>query len=234
MKRSVFAFVAVAGLAAAANAQVGTGLVVYEVSDDGGATWNGGLVETVASSVKVRILASWSSDADMYAFGGSQFDVVVTGVGGAGAADTVANAMRPWPTNTGSAQTIVATRFGNQIKIDDARDTLGPGAGTRGVFPGLLAQNFAGTNFSTANPLTIFEFDLNLDGSIGDRDLSSLYIAPPGGNTIDRVMRIYTSPTGAQNTPSTTTRGATVRVVPAPGALALLGLGGLAIARRRR
>lgn len=234
MKRSVFAFVAVAGLAAAANAQVGTANVAYEVSDDGGATWNGGLTETVASSVLVRIRASWSDDAGMYAFAGAQFDVVVTGVGGAGAGDTVSNAIRPGTTSGGSAQTIVATRFGNQIKIDDVRDTLGPGAGTRGVFPGQLVENFAGTNFSNANPITIFQFELNLDGSIGDRDMSSLYIAPSGGNTIDRVMRIYTSPAGAQNTPSTTTRGATVRVVPAPGALALLGLGGLAIARRRR
>lgn len=233
MKRSVFAFVAVAGLAAAANAQVGTGLVVYEVSDDGGATWNGGLTETVASSVLVRIRASWSDDAGMYAFAGAQFDVVVTGVSGAGAADNASNFARI-SNGVSSAQTIVATRFGNQLKIDDARDTLGPGLGTRGVFPGQLVEQFAGTNFTSANPATIFTFQLNLDGSIGDRELSSLYIAPPGGNTIDRVMRIYTSSSGAQNMPSTTTRGATVRVIPAPGALALMGLGGLAIARRRR
>jgi len=231
--KNAFALIALAGLAAAASAQ-GTGTIGYQVSTDGGTTWQNGTVNVPQSqtSVMVRIQASWSADNNMYAFAGSQFDVVVSG---ASAGDNVANAARPFPTDKGATQTIVATRFGNQIKIDDARDTSGPGLGTRGVFPGQLVEQFAGTNFSSANPINIFTFTLNLDGTAGLRSFSNLYIAPSGGNTTDHVMRVYTSSSGGQNNPVTTTNGGGVNVVvPAPGALALLGLGAIATGRCRR
>lgn len=224
--------VAVAGLASGATAQLGTGLIEWQVSADGGAAWASGLTEVPPEqgSVLVRARASWSIDGGMYAFAGSQFDVVVKG---AAPGDEVTNARRSWPFTSGSIQTIVVQRFGDVLKVDDARDTLPPGEGPRGVFPGQLVPQF-GTNFTTANPATIFEFTLQLDGSEGDRDLWSLYIAPPGGNTIDRVMRIYTSASGAQNTPSTTTRGVTIRVIPAPWAgTALLAAWGAMAPRRR-
>ena len=231
--KNAFALIAIAGLAAAASAQ-GTGSIVYQVSADNGATWNNGTIDVDQSqtSVLVRIQASWSSDLNMYAFAGSQFDAVVSG---AGAGDSVSDATRPFPTGAGSNQTIVATRFGNEIKIDDVRDTSGPGAGTRGVFPGQLVEQFAGTNFTSANPINIFTFKLNLDGTEGLRSFRNLYIAPSGGNTTDHVMRVYTSSSGGQNNPVTTTTGGGVNVViPAPGSLALLGLGALAAGRRRR
>lgn len=220
---------------AEAHAQLGVGMLRWQVSTDGGGTWEGGLTEVPPEqgSVQVRLLASWSSDGGMYAFAGCQFDAVVRGIDGAGPLDTVVNARRTPPMTSGSAQTIAVTRFGSQIKIDDLRDTLPPGEGPRGVFPGQIVEQFGPPpGWSRDNPVSIFEYTLVLDGSEGDRDLWLLYIAPSGGNTIDRVMRIYTSSSGAQNTPSTMTRGATVRVIPAPGALLLLAMGALGARRR--
>lgn len=230
--KKTFALIAVAGLAAIANAQTGTGSVVYQVSTDGGATWAGGNVQVQPSqaSVLFRAVASWDG-FNAVGFAGTQFDSVISN---AGAGDAVANPTRPGTTSGGSAQTLVATRFGTQIKIDDSRDTAAPGAGARGVFPGQLAQQFAGTNFSSANPLVIFQFQLNLDGTEGTRSVNNLYIAPSGGDTVSRYMRVYTSGTGAQNTPTSTTTGASVEVIPSPGALALLGMGLAAAGRRRR
>jgi MYXO-CTERM domain-containing protein len=232
--KKTFALIAVAGLAAIANAQpIGTGNISYEVSADNGTTWQTGTIEVLPTqaSVLFRARATWSADGGMYAFAGAQFDAVVSN---AGAGDSAANATRPGTTGTGSAQTLVASRFGNQIKIDDSRDTAAPGQGARGVFPGQLVQNFT-TSFSTANPLVIFQFQLNLDGTEGTRSVSNLYVPPSGGNSTDRFMRVYTSAGGAQNNPLSSSTGAAVNVlIPTPGALALMGMGLVGVGRRRR
>ena len=234
--KKLIALAALAGAAAVANAQdVGTGKFTWEVSLDGGATWAGGVVDIDPSnqSVLVRARAMWDGTNGMYAFAGAQFDALVTTANSNG--DTAGNFVRPGTVSGSGAQTIVATRFGNVLKIDDVRDTLGPGLGTRGVFPGQLVENFAGTNFSTANPITLFQYELFIDHTDeSDRLLSEAFIAPTGGNTVDRVMRIYTSPTGGQNTPVTTRNNAVLRYIPTPATLALLGLGGLMVGRRRR
>lgn len=233
--KKLIALAALAGAAAVANAQdVGIGKFTWEVSLDGGATWAGGVVDIDPSnaSVLVRARALWDGTNGMYAFAGAQFDALVTTASPNG--DTAGNFVRI-SNGVNTAQTIVATRFGNVLKIDDARDTLGPGLGTRGVFPGQLVENFAGTNFTSANPVTIFQYELFIDHTDEtDRLLSETFIAPSGGNTIDRVMRIYTSPTGGQNTPVTTRNNAVLRYIPTPATLALLGLGGLMVGRRRR
>jgi len=226
---------AIAGFAGDASAQTGTGEFAWQVSTDNGGNWAGGVVEVPPSqgSVLVRgALASWSSDGGMYAFGSAQFDVVVSG---AAAEDRVTNETRT-PYVRFQSQTIAVTRFAGRIKIDDARDALPPGEGPRGVFPAMMVQNLAGMLFTTAGPLWVFEFTLHLGPTPGDRDITSLFIAPSGdiGNTIDRVVRIYTSRSGLNNVPSTTVRTAVVRVVPAPGATGLLLMGALAPLRRGR
>lgn len=181
--------------------------------------------------VLLRARASWSSDGNMFMFAGAQFDAVVFG---AGDGDYVANPIRPFPLTAGSNQTLAVTRFGNQIKVDDIRDTLPPGEGTRGVFPGQLVGGFGDHN-NPDNPITVFVMTLALDGTPGDRDIRALFIAPTGWNSVDRFMRIYTSFTGAQNIPLSTNSGATVRVIPAPwSGAALLGACGAAASRRRR
>lgn len=223
----------VIALHAAAAVQVGTGEIWYEASDDGGSTWVRDYLLTSQSrpSVLVRLRATWSEHAGMYAFAGTQFDISISNAG----SDTVVNPRRPWPFHTGSAQAVVASYFGDTIKIDDSRDTLPPGSGTRGVFPGQLLQDFAGSNFTTANPTTIFEFELHL-GDQTIRTLTSYYILPPGHDpTNPRVMRVYTSPGGMQNTPVTITHGMIIdNYTPAPGGVLLGALAGAVMSVRRR
>lgn len=210
-----------------------------QVSTDGGATWLGGTVEVEPGprSVLVRSQFSWIN-SPAYAFAGAQFDAVVLN---AGPGDEVVNPERPHPYNLGSNQTIVATRFGSTIKIDDSRDTLGPGMGTRGVFPGQLVENFAPPGgFVRENPGAPFVFGLNLDGTPGDRIIDALHTSSTG--TGDSRFRAYTSPEGAVETfyifhpwlpINARVEPATVRVVPGPGALMVLAAG-LAWGRRRR
>ena len=55
--------------------------------------------------------------------------------------------------------------------------------------------------------------------------------------TTGRAMAVYNTPAGGQTRISSTAvvvTGAAITLVPTPGSLALLGLGGLAAARRRR
>lgn len=234
MKKAII-LLAVAGAASAAFGQAGTGKFTWEVSKDGGASWSGGIVDCdeTQTSVLVRAVASWSQDAG-YAFAGAQFDVAVTGPAGTdGDGDSTGGYSRI-SNGANVAQTVVESRFGETLKLDDSRDTSAPGAGTRGVFPGQLVQNFAGSNFTTSNPAVLFTFTYNLDGTLGARTIDTFFRAPTGGNTSDHFMVVYTTATGGQNRPLAELNGATINVIPAPGALALLGLGGLVAGRRRR
>lgn len=219
--------------AGVALAQPGTGHVWYEASADEGLTWQKDYLLVAASqtSVLVRIRAAWSGDAGMYAFAGMQYDVTISDAG----SDVATDLTRPYPFGTIQAATLVATRFGSTIKIDDHRDTFAPGVGTRGIFSGQLIQMHLGADFSTANPATVFQFRLNL-GDQTIRTLTSLYRPPTGGDTISRFMRVYTSPMGSQNTPVSTTSGMIIdNYTPAPGAALAIALaaGGACLRRRR-
>jgi hypothetical protein len=220
---------AVAGLAFTAHAQTYLGALTWEADD--GTGWTAGRLVTGADSVRVRLLAAWDPPNPAYAFAGCQFDAVVT----TAHADIVSDAARPFFMSRGSTQTLAITRFGNDIKIDDRRDTMPPGLGTRGVFPGQLVEQFAGWPPPThENPVSLFEFTLTFDGVAGSRFINSLYIAPSGGNTTDHVMRIYTTTAGAQMNPSTTTFPLEIVIVPAPGGIALALVAAAGLARRRR
>lgn len=87
-----------------------------------------------------------------------------------------------------------------------------------------LAPNFGG---AAGNDVVFMSFTYNVAAS-ADRVLTL-----DTGTTSN--IAIYTT-AGGSNSPATTVRdGATItQVVPAPGALAMLGLGGLAAGRRRR
>lgn len=234
---SVF-IAALAGLLPAfpAIGQVGSGTFAIELSADGGETWRSGLteVEPGPRTVLGRVAVQWTADAG-YCFAASQFDIGIAFP--TGAEDAVTNAIRPFFFGRGSVQTIVATRFGSTIKIDDVRDTLPFGAGTRGVFPGQLPEAFAGWPPPTReNPAHVFTFNLNLDGTPGDRFVSAAFVPASNG----ALVRIYTTVTGAQNSLGIgpgmgplEIHFASIRVVPAPGCV-LGALLGLWAGRRRR
>jgi hypothetical protein len=236
--RAILAIAAALALPAAAYGQHADW--AWEVSRDAGATWEGGTVRVsdVQFSVLVRLTVAWSGVPDGYAFAGSQFDGIVVGLSGAGVSDFARDLVRPVPFD-GGAQTLVATRFGDTIKIDDRRDTNAPGMGSRGVFPGQLVEAFSGGRFSTANPATIFQYELVLDGSSGTRRISD--IPSPSGEDV-MTIRIYTSPTGGQYmlrsgpfVSQIDRHDAFLEVaVPSPGGIFVLVAGAGSCLRRRR
>jgi hypothetical protein len=214
-------------LSASAQSFIGTGFFEWQISADGGQTWQAGdvVVSTSQQFVSVRAFVGWSSDAG-FAFASAQFDVTVRGSNSVDAADVVVT--------SAMSQTIVSQRFGDVLKIDDIRDTLPPGQGQRGVWPGQLTPEFGPPEFTTANPVMVFTFRLSFDGTLGRRDVTSLFIAPTVGNSVDRFLRTYTA-TGVPNNnnlPLMTYAAASVTVIPAPAAGLMFGV--LAVSRRRR
>ena len=113
-----------------------------------------------------------------YAFAGARFDAVVA-AGSGGLADSASGFLRPFPLAHIVPQAIVASRFGAVLKLDDSRDTLPPGDGTRGVSPSQGKEIMGDPRFfTTANPISVFEFTLELDGSTGTRSLSEFFLPP--------------------------------------------------------
>jgi hypothetical protein len=205
--------------------------LTWEANDGHG--WVSGRLVTSEPAVEVRLRAAWEGGAQIgYAFAGCQFDMTLSSDATEG--DWVSDFGRLYPFYYSSAQTLDATRFGNTIKIDDRRDTMPPGQGTRGIFPGQLVEQFGDIHFTRANPVYLFGATIHFDGVPGERRVDSRYVAPSGGNSLDRVMRIYTSSVGGQNTPSTTTFWMDIEYVPAPGAAAVLGAAGILVVMRRR
>jgi hypothetical protein len=222
-------FALICGSASTALAQLGTGTVTWEANDGSG--WTSNRLETTAPSVEVRMKAAWSADVDFgFGLAGIQFDAVVTSP--TEASDTVTDARRLPRFDQGSFQILTASRFGNQTKIDDSRDTFPPGLGTRGIFPGQLAPNFGWNDRS--NPALVFSFRLTFDTTPGTRTINSLYVPPTNGDSVSRYMRIYTNGNGAQNFPNTTTLPLDIIFIPAPGPAALAAASALLLTRRRR
>jgi hypothetical protein len=219
-------------LAVPALGQIGTGSLTIEASRDG-ITWTRGEFDLARNyaPVRIRILAEWSNDLGMYAFAGAQGDIAISNAGGG---DVATNMIRPGSFASVSAQTIVASRFGSTIKIDDSRDTAIPGAGSRGVFAGQLVEQFAGTNFTRGQPVSIFEFTFTPDASGGTRQLTYLPITPAGDGSPIRHLRVYTSPGGAQNSPVSTLNNLRIVDIPAPGSIGLASAVGACACRRRR
>lgn len=200
--RGLCGIVAGTAVAHTALAREGPPVWRWQVSADAGTTWRDGVVEVAfdQQSVRVRALVGWTrSPSGAYAFAGSMFDVAVQGP--PGNADLIALSDAPGQGRMGLgwsyAQTLVASRLGDMLKIDDSRDSLPPGWGTRGVLPGQLVEMYAGTNFTHANPAVIFEYTLLLDGSPGARLIGDEFIPRP--ECIRRYFNAYTSPDGRQH-----------------------------------
>jgi hypothetical protein len=211
------------------RAQLGTATITWEANDGSG--WTSGVLETTEPSVEVRMKVEWEPSPEVgIAFAANQFDAIITSP--TGTIDTVADPQRLGAFRNASAQTLVASRFGDRIKIDDSRDTLPPGSGTRGVFPGQLLGPFGELDLSI--PALVFSFRLTFDAIPGSRRVNSLYIAPSGGDTISRYMRLFTSRSGTQNIPTTTTLPLEIVYLPSPAGSTIAVAGALLLTRRRR
>ena len=227
----VFGLIALAGIAAAANAQAG--VYTWQASADNGATWSSAVSATNGSTVKVRLLAAWSGvalgtggvDGDI-GYGGGQFDGKVTN----GGADTFSAITRPDPFAF-AVQTLVASTIGADAKLDTSADVSGFGAGTGWVGPGQQNRTNGGAAYNNTNGAVVFSYSITLGASSSDRIVGMVLNAASG-----RAMSIYTNAAGTQvriSSTAVTVNNATISV-PTPGSMALLGLGGLVAGRRRR
>ncbi|MDX2148707.1 MAG: hypothetical protein SFZ23_14435 [Planctomycetota bacterium] len=221
-------FTGAASLAtSSALAQVGTATFTWQASADGGQTWQSNLIDVLPrQTMQIRGLFDWSPDAGLL-MGGAGFDATIDGAGEDDAPDAFA---RREPFASNEPQTIVASRFGTTIKIDDSRDTRPPGNGTRGV---RISQAWpdTGSPFTLDKPLVFLTFNFTIDASVISRIVSSTF---RNGNTSDTPPFLWLRNNGGPNRPTTTTVPLTIPVIPAPGAAAFMTFGMLAAARRRR
>jgi hypothetical protein len=230
---------AISIVATAAHAQTvrfeGQATWWWEASADGGATWSASTLEVPQSQGTVRVRTTCSFPPVFgYYLGGAAIDQRITGVSNAGLNDTLSIL------NVGimSVQTFAARRFGNILKIDDVSDTLPPGEGSAHLFIGQPNPSIG--PYTLANPITnLVVFDLHLDGSAGDRfvdawwrDWTPNYPQIPPGPRIHVRNRDLADPDII--VPDLTVNPLTIRVIPAPGAVAVLAAFGFAVGRRRR
>lgn len=211
-----------------AGAQPYSAWLRMEASTDEGATWRDGVVdvERGVRTVRVRVRADWTPEGG-YALSRARFDAFVRD---AGAGDTAMTFQRPFPFDASFPQTIVGTRFGTTIKIDDSRDTDGPGLGTRAIFS-FQEREEGNPDFDSSRPVTVFSYELTLDGTLGTRVADGVILLSP----IDsRDLTVWTTPPGGIRVIPATVVPVSIRVVPSPGGAVLAGAGALLVRRRKR
>jgi len=202
----------------------------WQVSTDNGTSWNSGTsqVPQTQANVRLRMQISWSSPTPNASewLNGASFDGYVRGMSGAGSTDGVTNiSLRENGTFQRASVPLAGRRVAADLIKIDRGDTLPLGQGT--IVNVGNAPVTGGIVFGT--PVTVFEYQLDLDGSIGSREAGLVYRAgspvsvvttPPVGFTSFNFIAL--------------TQPATIVVVPAPTALALAGVGGVVLLRRRR
>ena len=230
--KKVFALVALAGIASVATAAP---KLSFQVSTDGGSSWGSTASALAGSSVQVRMVVDWSGST-AYGFSGTLAKLSYTNVDGGDVLHTsgAANNLRVAPWAFGAGGNLRTSQSGSTLTVGLA------GAGTNIGFLS-FAQNApasAGAAYSTANPAVIGSWTITVGAG---RSLNS--ILGIGGSVAATQAG---SPTGAfafhaaAGSTNTSFRedgsveGALITVVPTPGTLALVGLGGLVVGRRRR
>jgi hypothetical protein len=208
----------------------------WQASLDNGQTWSGGAVNvsTPSSSVRIRGLATFPTTFDRAYFGGVQFDPYVEGISNVGLGDTISSItlgqMQP------RFQFLQARRFGNRIRIDDEVDFLPPGVGTSWALSGQAPNNGTSPEPVFDNPVSVFEYTLSLDGTLGDRLVTAAWSTDTAfgySPYITTYVRTFEH-RGQQWRHPTTEETITIRVIPAPASAALFLLALPLAARRRR
>ena len=218
--------VALAGLACAANAQAPTAIYTWQVSDNAGVSWSDTVWVPAGQIINVRLFASWTGipDAVGVGYAGGQFDarILCSGV------VPISNIDRPVPFNF-APQTLVASAIAGGMKIDTSADVAGIGLGTGWVNPGQAAHFANPSAFNSTNGAVVFTYDVLSTSSYAIFDCVL-------NGTAGRSMAVYSNATGTQiriDDSVTTVTGASIGI-PTPTSFALLGIGGLTVARRRR
>ncbi|MFO0834146.1 MAG: PEP-CTERM sorting domain-containing protein [Phycisphaerales bacterium] len=226
--KKIAALVAIAGLAAAANAGPGKIDILVRNVTTGGAAGNS-VSGTAGQTIEVQCWYSWGNPTSGTAVG---LSTVIHNITSAdfSSSNTVFDTgdNRAGRFNFG-AQTQKAFRSGNALRIADVANDGDLAAG--GISVKQAAPSASGALFDSSNPSLGYVFTF----VIGAGQATDIHFDAP----LDRInsYRVYTNATNTTGSPSNitfdATDGATV-VIPAPASLALLGLGGLVAGRRRR
>lgn len=259
MKKTI-AILAVAGLAAMANAQ--STRLVFEVSNDSGATWGSNVTVNPGATVHVRTRVQLVNAGTNTVLGlaGITFQPTLTNFKAADARvafdneATGAGTSENPQTNTGrilpfaSAGMGPASASGVLTSHRDPGEILRfAGANATGPIPGGASNNLAhgvnsaqtprsigGTNFREGTDVVVFRYAI----TINDATVRDLVAGINQGAVQNNRGSWYRTDAGTGSLLATMgeSLAATIHVaeVPAPGALALLGLGGMVAARRRR
>lgn len=240
INRAWLAAAGVAAIGASAFAQPATGLFKWEVSADGGGTWQSDIVLGASDPYKVRAVASWTDGATpSIGFAGATFEQI--DIVGAALGDTFGGAMNPgdvptyvkrlqgtpetWTLQAGSGASFGALKIDNGVTT--ARTNFGQ-------LPKTLPGGVPNPNFSAANPLVVFEMDCVT--GVSDHDITFSGAWTRLGTPASNEFKVYTTETGTNKKPAAeaTQMSATVHIIiPAPASAAVL-VGGLAAFRRRR
>ena len=216
---------AVVGMAAGVNASTSIDLLV---STDGGATWSSSVNALPGSVVKCAIFVSTT---DGFGFGGANITALTaTGTAGDSAvfAGSAGGTGRVAPFNFGSAtNAIFATASGFRI---DASSDAGNSNTAAGFTFSQRDPSSAGAGYADASVARMaFAFDVTV-GAGFNRSIEMAF-----GALVRGVATVHTSAQATRGTQvAADLHGATINVVPTPATLALVGLGGLVVGRRRR
>jgi hypothetical protein len=250
--KKIVAILAVAGVAAAASAQ-GTpptsARIAFQVSNDG-ATWGATTSVNQGGLVYVRGLVSSTGGNPVGWAVTTLEDVRFTGTDASDqfalseitnatnlnenhTGNTVGNfARRNVPGTTGVPALQLIGAGTNLVRIDNAvnPDTTGRVVFGQSTFAVPGAAFYQG--FDASNPISVFGYVFRAGTGVG-REIRV------GGQittiTAGPLFSYFTNTAGSSARPgSVESVGGVVTIVPAPGALALLGLGGLVAGRRRR
>lgn len=278
MKSVIASIVAVAGIAAAANAQTfetGTTRMVFEVSTNG-ADWSSSVNVAPSTPVAFRVRFVYTGQAAVARIAEARFQPTISGwtagqdvlapFHNAGGGTNTSSPLGYLPdsnsmpvsnhkvgalagTSQVSSGAGAVTSFvsGSLLRIAGANATQAVGSGSagnnvNGLFGVILQQpaltgGVLGTNVVGYKGLfTVSSSTTARSYGVGTSAASLQTIT---GGTDPNFKGVFwstsdnTVPTGNIRS-SVVIEGATVNIIPAPGAAALLGLGGLAAARRRR
>jgi len=215
MNRSIMALVGVAGIASIASAQDFMKLDV-QVSKDGGSSWLDEVSVNPGDSVMVRFLIDWSK-AGAVAWGGTTLTQL--NVANSAAGDTASDFVGRIQPGT---QTFSLFNAGTaNAKIDRLDNPAGS------IQMAQLPLNNGGV---ADKPIVALSFKYNVSG-----DARTVTLDAPASNMT--LATLFTSAGGSSTSIASAGRlidGARINVVPAPGAMALLGAGALVSRRRRR
>jgi uncharacterized protein (TIGR03382 family) len=240
--KKVIGIVALAGLATAASAQNAT--VKYEVFNTSTNSWGSSVSVNAGASVEVRLVVDWTASSGS-ALGLADFlpSIRIDGSGAnldsatlTGAAANPAGTYGRQAPFTFGAQTLTSyNSVVDRLRIDVSGDAGDSTGGQVSLFQN--TPSASGTNFNTDRVVTVFRFAYNTSAS--NLAVRALNINTPLSQIRRGAIRLYATSgsTGPDVTVALTANdliGATINVVPTPGSMALLGLGGLAALRRRR